>query len=287
MRSLKSLSILALFIIGAFVLTSSSCGSTCTAPTITFDPSGTTLSKAPGEKFTMNVVVTGDADNIKSIVISKSSNGVTDPAFLSLTSVGEKGKTVVLTDSIPANTSIGSVITYTVTATSDCKDGAAETKTLTLTVGASTTRLDDLLFLVENAVAPRVYSRYSSNGANNSAWDLQNRLPKLAADANTSKDIRDSASAANPFAGRWGSRNGSKFVKAPSTFDFANASPKLILDAYKAGTASDLITFVAGDFIIVNIKNSNTYSVVKIKSLADDGAASNEDYTFFSYKLAQ
>ena len=120
MRSLKSLSILALFIIGAFVLTSSSCGSTCTAPTITFDPSGGTLSKAPGEKFTMNVVVTGDADNIKSIVVSKSSNGVTDPAFLSLTSVGEKGKTVVLTDSVPANTAIGSVITYTVTATSDC-----------------------------------------------------------------------------------------------------------------------------------------------------------------------
>lgn len=287
MRSLKSLSILALFIIGAFVLTSSSCGSTCTAPTITFDPSGGTLSKAPGEKFTMNVVVTGDADNIKSIVVSKSSNGVTDPAFLSLTSVGEKGKTVVLTDSVPANTAIGSVITYTVTATSDCKDAAAETKTLTLTVGASTTKLDDLLYLVENSTAPRVYSRYSAVGTNNSAWDLQGRIAKFAADANTTKDVRDSASAANPFAGRWGSRNGSKFVKAPASFDFANASPKLILDAYSAGTPSDLITFVAGDFIIVNIKNSNTYAVVKIKSLVDDGAASNEDYTYFSYKLAQ
>ncbi len=117
--------------------------------------------------------------------------------------------------------------------------------------------------------------------------DLLNKLPKFAADA-IDKDIRDSIVAANPFTGntRWGSRNGSKFVKAPG-FDWANCSPKTIVAAYNAGTASDLISFVKGDIIIVNIKNSGKYAAVKIKDVVDDGAVNNEDYTFFSYKLAQ
>ena len=295
MKPLKSLSILAVILISAFVITTSSCGGNCTAPSIVFDPSTAAVTLAPGEKFSLNIVVTGDATNIASIVVSKASNGVTDPAFLSLTGVASKGKTVALVDSVPNSVSYGSVITYTVTATSDCKDAAAETKTYTVTVGPSSKILDPLYNLVENSQAPRCYSRFSAAPQNNSAWQL---IPttlgngaRFATDPNDQKDIRDSlnSTTGNPFTAnaRWGSRNGSKFVKAPSNFDFTNASAKSIIDAYKAGVPSDLITIASGDFIIINIKNANRYAVIRIKSITDDGAASNEDYVFFSYKLAQ
>ncbi len=290
MKSFKALSILAICIISAFVLTSSSCGGECLAPSIVFDPSATSMTAAPGEALTFKIVVTGEADNIKSITVSKTSNGVTNSSFISEPSVGEKGKTITLTDSIDKTISYGAVITYTVTAISDCKDATAETKTMTVTIGPSSKPLDPFLFEVANTTAPRVYSRFSSAAGNPSAWDLMGRLPKFAADLNSEKDIRDSLVAASPFNSttvRWGSRNGTKFVKAPTTFDYANASAKSIVDAYKAGTPSDLINFAANDYIIVNIKNNNTYAVVMIRSITDDGAASNEDYTFFKYKLAQ
>ncbi len=75
-------------------------------------------------------------------------------------------------------------------------------------------------------------------------------------------------------------------MKAPG-FDYTNASAKSIIDAYNAGTPGDLVTIAVNDMIIVNIKNQNKYAVVKIKQIVDDGGASNEDYTYFSYKLAQ
>ena len=131
MKSLKSLSVLAIFVISAFVLTSSKCGNNCVAPSIVFDPSTASITLAPGETFTINVVVTGDADNIESIVISKSSNGVTNEHFIESLNVGSKGKTIELKDSVLNTVTVGSVITYTVTATSDCKDAVASTKTHT------------------------------------------------------------------------------------------------------------------------------------------------------------
>lgn len=285
MKTIKSLSILALFIISSFVLTSSKCsGSDCAGPSVIMSPSATSITAAPGESFSVTIAVTGTDNKIKSVEITKSSNGVTG-AFFSNTSVSSNGFNYTLTDTIPAGVSIGSVYTYTITAKSDCKDETATQLKLTVTVGASATVIIDS---VGNSTSPRVYSRYSISASNNSAWDLLNKLPKFAADANSDKDIRDSIVAANPFTGntRWGSRNGSKFVKAPG-FDWANCSPKTIVAAYNAGTASDLISFVKGDIIIVNIKNSGKYAAVKIKDVVDDGAVNNEDYTFFSYKLAQ
>jgi len=292
MKSLKSLFILAIFAVSAFVLSSSKCkGNDCTAPSIVFDPSGTSITKAPGEKINLSIVVTGDADNIASIIVTKTSNGVTDPAFISVTGIGSKGKTVTLVDSVPESVTWGSVISYTVTATSDCKDAVSDSKTLTVTIGPSSTPLDFLIYGYENGQRPKVYSRYSVNPSNNSAWQFvlsPNAGEKFAADPNIDKDARDSIVNNHPFTGntRWGSRNGSKFVMAPG-FDWANASAKSIIDAYNKGTPSDLISFAAGDYFVVNIKNSNKYAVVKIRSVVDDGAASNEDYTLFSYILAQ
>ncbi len=291
MKFFKPLSILAVTFISAFVFTISSCGPKCSDPSIVFNPSSTTGTAAPGEKFKFDIIVTGTDVNIKSITVSKSSNGVTNSSFISVTSVGSKGKTVTVSDSVPSNVTYGSTITYEVTAISDCKAANSASKTYTLTVAPSSTPLDPLIYEVKNSQSPRVYSRFSSSAGNNSAWDLQNRLPKFAIDANADKDIRDSLNSltGNPFTSnaRWGSRNGSKFVKAPSSFDYANASAKSIVDAYKAGVATDLITISANDNIIVNIKNQNKYAVVNIISLTDDGAASYEDYTFFKYKLAQ
>ncbi|MCX6188940.1 MAG: hypothetical protein NTW54_04960 [Bacteroidetes bacterium] len=294
MKSLKSLFILAVSIISAFVLTSSSCGSTCVAPEIVFNPSGTTLTKAPGEVVAFSIVVTGSADNIKSIKVSKSSNGVLQADFISIPSVGEKGKTVALVDTIPSSITYGSVITYTVTAVSDCKDATADTKTMTVTIGPSSTIIPDS---VGNNSFPRVYSRWSLSTLNNSAYQLlpaldKNNVPldgrRFASQPNDEKDIRDTILIKDPFKAnvRWGSRNGSKFVKLVG-FNWATASPQGIIAAYNSGTPTDIVTFTTGDLIVVNIKNKNTYALVKIKTIVDTGSADDEDYTQFSYKLAQ
>ncbi len=288
MKSLKSLFILAVCIISAFVLTSSSCGKVCTAPKITFDPSGGTMTKAPKEVVSLNIVVTGEVDNIKSITISKSSNGVNQADFISIPSVGEKGKTVALVDTVPASITYGSVITYTVTAISDCKDATPEMKTLTITIGPSSTIIPDS---VGNNQGPRLFSRYSVSSINCSAYKLV--APPLdgqrfSGQPNDEKDLRDSIITRDPFssAARWGSRNGSKFVKAVG-FNWATASPQSIIAAYNAGVPSGLVSLAVGDLIIVNIKNQNTYALIKIKGFVDTGAGDDEDCTIFAYKLAQ
>lgn len=291
MKSSKLLSILAATVISACVFMMSSCGSKCSDPAIVFNPSATTITKAPGEQITFDIVVTGTDNNIKSITVSKSSNGVTNSSFVSVTGIGSKGKTVTLVDSVPSSVSYGSTITYTVTAVSDCKDNNSVDKTFTVTVGPSSTPLDPLIYGYGNLQLPHIYSRWSINTNNNSAWQfVLSPLDggRFAGQPDDQKDLRDSVISANPFTAnaRWGSRNGSKFVKAPG-FDYDNASALTIINAFKAGVASDLVTFAVNDCIIVNIKNQNKYAVVKIKGITDDGVGSNEDYTWFWYKLAQ
>jgi hypothetical protein len=292
MKFIKSLSIIAVSFITAFVFMTSSCKTkSCSDASIVFNPSSTTATKAPGEQITFDIVVTGTDNNIKDITVTKSSNGVTDPAFITQTGIGSKGKTITLLDSVPLSVAYNSTIVYTVTATSDCSGGNAVTKTFTVTVGPSSDILDKLIYGYGNNQIPNLYSRYSVNPQHNSAFQLLLSPidgSRFAGDPNDQKDIRDSIAAATPFAGntRWGSRNGSKFVKAVG-FNYATASAKSIIDAYNAGVPSDLVSFAANDCIIVNIKNQNKYAVVLIKAITDDGATSNEDYTFFCYTLAQ
>jgi hypothetical protein len=292
MKSLKSLSILAAAFVSAFVFTMTACKPKCTDPTIDFNPATAAISKSPGEKINLDITVDCKDYNIKSIVVTKTSGGATSQV-VSLTSIGAKNKTVSLVDSVPTNLGYSDIITYTVTAISDCKAGNSLEKTFKVTVTPSSTKLDPLFFEVKNSFSPYIYNRLASNtfaGSDNTAWDLQNRVAKYGANADTDKDICDSCILSNPYTPnvRWGSRNGSKFVKAAVGFDYANASAKSIVDAYNAGTPGNLIIYTANDVILVNIKNRNRYAAVTIRSIVEDGFPTTyEDYTFIMYKLAQ
>jgi hypothetical protein len=277
MKPLKSISLLVVTLLSAFLFMMSSCGTKCSDPSIVFNPAETSILKAPGEEIAFDIIVTGTDENIKSITITKTIHGSTNP-FLSLTNIGSKNKTISLIDSVPVNVIYGEAITYTVTAVSDCKAGNSTEKTLTVTSGP---------YLIGNSMRPRIYSRFSTDNLNNTAWNLINYMQSTFTN-NADMDICDSCTQPNPFitSARWGSRNGSKFVKAVG-FDFNSATVKSISDAYNAGIASDLVTISVNDIIIVNIKNQNKYAAVKIRDVVEDGSATSfEDFTYFWYKMA-
>ena len=290
MKSFKSSIILGAAFLCAFVFMRSSCKK-CSDPAIVINPASATASKAPGDKINLDIIVTGTDANIKSIVVTKTLIGSTT-TFISVTGIGSMNKTVTMVDSVPTDISYFDVITSKRTATSDCKSGNSKEETYTVTVNPSSTILDPLFFEVKNSFSPNIYSRFSTNSFNssdNASWDLQKRVPHYAVDANADKDICDSCIVKDPYTAnvRWGSRNGSKFVKA-NTLNYDNATAKSIIDAYKAGVPSDLVTYTANDIIIVNIKNKNRFAVITIRSIVEDGfSTSYEDYTFFKYKLAQ
>jgi hypothetical protein len=290
MKSAKFVILLSLLILPAMSLFFSSCGK-CTAPTITFNPSSGSASKTMGEKIMFDVTVTGKDNDIKEIVIKKTINGSTS-TINTITNIGGKEKTVNVLDSVSSSSSYDDNITYTVTATSDCKKEKSAEEVFTVIVVPSSLRLDSMIYQVKSNQGPRLYSRLAGNtlsGLDNTAWDLQNRAEKYKTDASADKDICDSCITPDPFTAnvRWGSRNGSKFVKAPG-FDYFNASAQSIINAYKAGTPVDLFTFSPNDCIIVNIKNQKKYAVIFIRSITEDGSSSSfEDYTLFKYKLAQ
>ncbi len=264
-----------------------SCNQNCIAPSLSFDPASENITETPGEVYSIKIIAEGGEENIKSIVIAKTINGTLDPNLISVSGNGAKKKIYTLTDSLRSNQGLGEVIIYTITAVADCKHGSAYTrKSFNIIAGPSNVKLS----LIGNSQAPRVYNRFTSSFINNPAWDLQNIKSKFAADANSEKDIVDSVNSAtgNPFASnaRWGSRNGSLFVKAFG-FDFTNASAKSIIDAYNAGIPGSLVSLALNDIIIVKIRNQNKFAVIRIKNISDDGAASNEDFVFWEYKLTQ
>ncbi len=266
-------------------LNSTGCRPTCTAPSISFNPAGTGAIKAPAEVFQFDIIVTGDKNDIYSIIVTKTAKGISNPNFLSITGVSSKAKTITVIDSVPNMPDFGSTIVYNVKATSDCKAGTFVEKPYTITIQPSTNRIEDS---IGNTLNPRIYSRFTKNSGNNKAWNLQNLLPIFDGNANSDKDICDSATVANPFTtATWGSRNGSLFKKVNS-LSYSQASNQSIVNAWNSGgSALNLVSVSPNDNIIVNIKNTNRFALVKVKTVTDDGTATENDYTYFEYKLAQ
>ena len=256
----------------------------CDEPGIFLNAISDSITKAPRESFSLDISVHSD-NNINSIVISKSTNGILNRNVLSISGNSNSNQTITLFDSIPYNLDSGSRIIYTVKVTNDCKEFHSKEKTFKVMVAPSLARIEDS---VSTIIDPHIYNRFSKLPFLNKAWDLQNKLPKLDSDPNSDKDICDSAYSANPFVnGTWGSRNGSLFKKI-NNFNYAQASVTSIKTAWNfGGPASNMIRIVPDDIIIVNIKNNKQYALIKIKSIVDDGKLYNEDYIYFDYKLAQ
>lgn len=285
------------FLTGLFILFSIVFASTftscqkCNAPIITLDPSSGTMNAAPGQKITFGSSIRCEEVNIKSVTVSKKVNGVTSPNFLSFTNINTVGKSLLIVDSVDKNIAFGMTIEYTIKAISDCKGAAFNAKTFIVNIVPSSDAIPSTHWYANNQ-GPRIYSRFAAVSANNSAIQFVLSPAPCArtnADPNDQKDVCDTVLAANQFTSttaKWSSRNGTRFVLAPSTFDYANASAFSVIDGFSKGIPFYTISVAKNDIILVNIKNQNKYAVVRIKDIID-GASPDEDYTFFEYKLAQ
>lgn len=274
----------------AFASTFTSCKK-CNAPIITLDPVAGTMNASPGQSFTFGSSIRCEDVNIKSITVSKKVNGVTNANFMTFTNINTVGKTIVIIDSVDNNIAFGMTIEYTIKAVSDCKGAAFNAKTFIVTVTPSNIPIH-FAFWYGNNQGPRVYSRFAAINTNNSAIQFvaspQNSA-RTNSDPNDQKDVCDTVLAANQFTSttaKWSSRNGTRFVLAPTTFDYANASAFSVIDGFSKGIPFYAISVAKNDIILVNIKNQNKYAVVRIKDIID-GATPDDDYTFFEYKLAQ
>ncbi|HSI91769.1 MAG TPA: hypothetical protein VK927_11670, partial [Adhaeribacter sp.] len=98
--------------------------------TIGLTPNATAITAAPGEKLNVTVQVTS-ADKLKEFKVMKSSTGVTQEVT-KVTSFPSSGYEYLLNDEIPASAAENSIITYTITATTN-KDEVTE-RTITVTV---------------------------------------------------------------------------------------------------------------------------------------------------------
>ncbi len=284
MKNSRIFRISAVILLMTLLISFLSCKKKCTAPTVTFSNENITLSQ--GDTVNVTVTITSTKD-ITDVSISKTISGIADANFKPNTGAGTTNRIFKIFDVIPASAQLDAKIVYSITATNSC--GNKITKELSATIVPSKKVLDPYYFLYENSTSPKMYSRYSTAGPTASHLVLSpNICDRTKSSPSTEKDICDSlySPTGNPFIpnARWGSANGSKFVKAPG-FNWATASQSTIVAAYKSGVPTDLINIAAGDFVIINIRNSGDYAVVKIRSVVDDGAASNDDYILYSYKM--
>jgi hypothetical protein len=262
----------------------------CQAPVLTSTMPGQSIIVYPGDSIASTITVAGDKVNIKTFEVTKTFNGSTQGVFQS--QVNSKDYEYNFLDSIPDTMTIGSVIVYKFTATADCKTEPASEITLTVYIGPSSEKIEDS---VSNSQAPKTYSRFDTILTESGAWNIEYSMFhsltgfRYSQDADAEKDIVDSTLIADPYGtnARWGSRNGSLFKKIPG-FDFTNASPKSIIDAWNSGgIANSIISINKNDMIIINIRNKNRFAVINIRDIIDDGPAHASDYVLWQYKTAQ
>jgi hypothetical protein len=293
MKNLTNLhNMLAVLFTAIILCTNLLCKKPCAEPTITFNTANAEM-KAHGDTINVDVTATSPKGKVTSIIVSRSINGVRNPNFISISSLNETTKTIKISDTIPLDLAFDSKIIYTVTVTGDCKENATAAKDYTITIGTSTKVLDKYFYLYENSTAPKIYNRFATGLYSNTGIHfvlLPQKCDRFRYSPISEIDVCDSLNnnTGNPFISnaRWGSKNGSKFVKAPG-FNWATASSASIVNAYKAGTPSDLINIASNDYIVVNIKNSNRYAVIRVRSMMDDGIASSEDNATVSFIMAQ
>lgn len=129
---------------------------------------------------------------------------------------------------------------------------------------------------------------WNFQGPNKGAYDLLNDTERGAAEAANLKDLVDQAfidSTGVVYPKTLGTANGSLFVKASSTFDYATITENKAKAAFDAGTAtSKTDVLVAGDvYIVKNARFTNNYVVVKILTV-NLTPSDNLDNITFNYK---
>lgn len=243
--------------------------------------------KAP----TSNVVAlsTGDSLSVEYVLSSEKE--------LKTLSVTKNGTALDLNGSATGNDYAlnGKTFTYKASFGITSASGSIETYIFTLTDAKSNTVSDTINVGVIAAPVTLTESTngevFNVKGNGKGAFDLKAGAAVSASGDETTKDLKDQSTvpASGPvvFSKTWtsGTGNGSMFVKAGSSFDYANATNNSAAAAYAAGSASASTAVLAvGDiYIVKNTRFTNGYVVVKVTAV-NETSADNEDNIKFSYK---
>lgn len=105
----------------------------------------------------------------------------------------------------------------------------------------------------------------------------------------TVKDVKDMsvvATAGVSFPMTLTSGNGTLFVIAPSTFDYATATDSTLIKAYASVATPAAVTPIlkANDVILAKLRNSSRYAAIKIKTV-NVTSADNLDFFYFGFRL--
>lgn len=129
---------------------------------------------------------------------------------------------------------------------------------------------------------------WNLQGLKRGAYNLVTGVTVASTGSATDKDVLDMAvvgGAGVNWPKTLTSGNGTMFVKAAASFDFAAATDSSTVKAYNAGTGSAVTPVLANnDVIIAKLRGGTRYAAVKIISVTET-ASDNLDYFYFGYRL--
>lgn len=256
-------------------------------PTLTGTTLDNTSLTAGGGATSMRGIISDDATGLKLTIKVNSSTGTDASSNFTITfkdvpstetswSIGDpaKGNGSIAAKSTAASGSYSLV--YTVTDAG----GATVSATVAFTVGGGSTG---------TATTEKTGNVYNVNGPNKGAYDLISDAGVSASSANTTKDLKDITAAGVTFDGALSSGNGATFVKAASSFDYANATVESITAAFAAGTALTSIPAPSvGDVYLVKTARGTTTSYIALKFTVvhaeSTSSSANDGYVTFTYR---
>ncbi len=135
--------------------------------------------------------------------------------------------------------------------------------------------LDDEVIVTVNVMAATTPLATEVNGAFfhiggslEGAYDLVNEGVVPASDPDANKDMENTDMAGSTFTGSWEAANTTMFVKAPTSFDYDNATVESATATYTAGTPAAAVSNpAANDIYVANLRGTNDYAVIKITNV--------------------
>lgn len=265
---MKKLNSLLLLSAVAGTLFFASCKEETTAPTISIEKPTDGASYKAGENIPVKITI-ASTEKLKKVTFSIKNGSLEATEDSAVTSTKFE-----INDTI-AFVNVGAA-SITITAI-DAKDNTT-TRTVSLTITDAGVKLTEST----NGVVANI------QGPDKGAFDLVTGAAVSSSANEDVKDIKDQSTVSGTgvvFAKTWGTGNGTKFVKAAASFDYANASNSSAAAAFAAGTsASSTAVLAAGDvYILQNSRYTNGFVVVKITAV-NETAADNKDNITFTYK---
>lgn len=210
--------------------------------------------------------------NLKRIKVYRSTYSNTLPFFDSTLT----GKSLVIFKEFET---YNETITETFKITTE--DAGGESKTITFKIYVASFMLDEHEGIIYNSLSGQPYG-----------WDLLLNLSKTDMDNEADIDMynfTDIVDFGAPyfFNNGWFSANATRFKRA-NWYDYDNATTETAVDAFTGGTitnfpATQATAITNGDIYIANLRNQNTWCVIKVtevyRSTGDD-----QDYIRFEYK---